>query len=218
MRLRTETQLYDYVDADLIWRKKELTQIRFLLEQSRGRKDREDVVLRGAVTLLYAHWEGFVRSSGLAYLDFVAMQRLRLEELAPNFLALSLRGRLASLTSSAGFRLHLDVTNFFLSGLKDRASIPYRDGISTRSNLSSAVLRRILDVLGFDFSPYESKEKLVDETLLHSRNTIAHGEYLLLTEDTYRVLSTDILGLMEIFRTQIQNAVTRRAYQAQPTQ
>lgn len=80
MKIRTESQLSDAIDNDLIWRKKELTQLKFLLESVAGRGDRESTVLRGAVTLVYAHWEGFVKLAGLSYLEYVSGQRLRFDE------------------------------------------------------------------------------------------------------------------------------------------
>jgi hypothetical protein len=37
MKIRTELQLCEIIDADLIWRKKELTDLKFLLETAAAR-------------------------------------------------------------------------------------------------------------------------------------------------------------------------------------
>jgi hypothetical protein len=177
MKVRTEVQLFDLIDGELIWRKKELTQFKFLLESAGNREDRRVALLRSAVTLLYAHWESFFKTTGLVYLEYVASQRLRFEELAPSFLALAARKLLGAATGAKRIHAHVEVTRFFRGGLSQTSSLPYRDGISTRANLSSEVLREIIETLGLDFAPYETKGHLIDEGLLYSRNTIAHGEY-----------------------------------------
>lgn len=214
MKVRTEAQLFDLIDAELIWRKKELTQFKFLLESSGSREDRRIALLRSAVTLLYAHWEGFIKATGLAYLEYVASQRLRFDELAPSFLALAARRMLAAATGVKRIHAHVEATKFFRSGLSQTSALPYKDEISTRANLSSEVLREIVETLGLDFTPYETKGRLIDEVLLYSRNTIAHGEYLVVTEQRYEEISREVLGMMEMFRTQVQNATALREFKA----
>ena len=86
------------------------------------------------------------------------------------------------------------------------------DTVETQSNLSTVVLRNIVETLGFDYSSYEIKEKLLDERLLRNRNRIAHGEYVEVSESEVLELQDECIGLMEIFRNQIDNAVTLRTY------
>jgi RiboL-PSP-HEPN len=107
---------------------------------------------------------------------------------------------------------------FFRSGLSQKSNLPYKDGIRTQGNLSSDVLKEIIDSLGLDFSPFEAKSNLIDDILLRSRNTIAHGEYLQMTEERYEELSRDVLEMMENFRTQVQNAAILHAFQANANQ
>jgi hypothetical protein len=214
MKIRTELQLCEIIDADLIWRKKELTDLKFLLETAAARRERKPALLRGAVTLLYAHWEGFIKAVALSYLEYVATLGLRFEELSSNFLALAARRLLNGGTGAKRVQVHLEITKFFRSGLSQKSNLPYKDGIRTQGNLSSDVLKEIIDSLGLDFSPFEAKSNLIDDILLRSRNTIAHGEYLQMTEERYEELSRDVLEMMENFRTQVQNAAVLHAFQA----
>jgi hypothetical protein len=94
--------------------------------------------------------------------------------------------------------------------------IPYKDSVNTESNLSSKVLRNILAILGLDYSVYSTKEKLIDEKLVWSRNSIAHGEYLMVDVATYLELHEQIFALMTTLRNQIDNAATLRQYRAVP--
>jgi hypothetical protein len=211
-------RLCDIIDADLIWRKKELTDLKFLLETAAAKRERKPALLRGAITLLYAHWEGFINAVSLSYLEYVAMQGLRFDELASSFLALATRSILNAGTGAKRIRSHLEITKFFRFGLGEKSSLPYKDGIRTQGNLSSEMLKEIVDTLGLDFSPFETKLHLIDETLLRSRNTIAHGEHLLITEKSYEELSREILEMVENFRTQVQNAALLYAFKVDASQ
>ena len=78
---------------------------------------------------------------------------------------------------------HQNVVNFFITQLSKQSSIQFEGSIETQANLSSVVFRNIIETLGFDYSLYETKEKLLDERLLKNRNEIAHGKEVLLKED-----------------------------------
>src|SRR6266436_545162 len=99
MTVRTAEQASDALAADLIWRRKELTALRFLSSKAR-QPDEQRSLLRASVPLLYAHWEGYIKRSSAVYLEFVAWQRLRNNELSAHFLALSARAKLRAVQSS----------------------------------------------------------------------------------------------------------------------
>ena len=163
---------------------------------------------------MYAHWEGFIKSAGSSYLEFLHFRRLNYSELAPNFLALAARPILRQGGASTKLAAHLEVTNFFLRRLGEQSRLPYKDGIDTRSNLSSVLLREIIETLGLNFAPYETKAHLIDERLLRLRNTIAHGEYLLIDQASVDELADEVVGMLEVFRTQIDNAAALGTYRA----
>jgi hypothetical protein len=74
------------------------------------------------------------------------------------------------------------------------------------------VLRDIIWTLGLDIAPYETKSKLIDESLVDRRNHIAHGEPLDIGVAEYLVLHDEVMNLLEGFRNQIQNAAATNRF------
>ena len=72
MKIRTARQLRVALSAELIWRKKELATIRSLIRSKKWTTDQRNAIIRSAITVLYAHWEGFVKAAASAYLEFVS--------------------------------------------------------------------------------------------------------------------------------------------------
>jgi hypothetical protein len=60
MSIRTAEQLSNKLSADLAWRKKELSEIKSLVESRNFSDQRHKALVRSGVCILYAHWEGFV--------------------------------------------------------------------------------------------------------------------------------------------------------------
>ena len=158
--IRTAFDLSSRISDDLIWRRKELTDLRGLVQEYSGEL-RSRVIIRCAIALLYAHWEGFIKKSSSYYLEYVASHRLPYKKLAANFVGLALRSKFNDLGASQKMSSGNALADFFCTKLDTKSAVPYKNVVDTKSNLSSTVLVDILDTLGLDASKFESRLKFI---------------------------------------------------------
>jgi hypothetical protein len=204
--LQTKAELVQRIDDELVWRRRELTDFKSLIQGQGTSHVRTPVLLRAGIVLLYAHWEGFVKCSGSYYLQFVADQRLKGSELTVNFLAIKLRTKLTEAKRSKKASASAELIEFFCTKMSTNLKLPHKGVVDTESNLSSKVLAEILWTLGLDGGCFETKSKLIDELLVDRRNHIAHGQSLTVGSTDYMQLHDDVIYMMDEFRTLVQNA------------
>jgi hypothetical protein len=204
MKIRTKEDLQDCLANDLAWRKKELSNLHNDVKTASPKK--LPTALRCAVVLLYAHWEGFIKNAAEYYLIYIKSQRLNLNQVNKNILALSLKQKIKEFNASNRATYHVQFVDYFTNNLGDRANFSESDSIRTGSNLSSTILEEILATVGIDFTPYELKSNLIDGQLLNYRNTIAHGNYLPVDKAEYETLHSEIVGMLDNISTDITNA------------
>lgn len=212
MSIHTAEKLSEVLYRELVWRKQELTALYKLANRAKRHTSEQEVLIRSSITMLYAHWEGFVKQAATSYLEFVARQRLTYQHLTANFIALAMKTKLKAAQETDKVTILNDVVEFFLTGLSERAQVPYKDVIKTQSNLSSEVMKEIVATLNLDYTPYFDKREILDEQLLGTRNSIAHGQWLLMDLNGYSELKDHIFILMDTFKNQIENAACTAAY------
>jgi hypothetical protein len=205
MKLQSKEQLYEELDRESSWRKREL--VTFEIMSRSGRDHQAEAIRRAGVALLYAHWEGFIKACGTCYVNFVSYRRLKNNQLASNFLALTMKAKLSAAAESNKAVVFNSVAKMFTDGMVDDAEVPWDGSIQTKSNLSAERFQNIVISLGLDYSPYAVHEKTVIERIRDDRNEIAHGKYLAVKADDYKRLHDRILELMNAFKSQIIDAV-----------
>ena len=214
MRVRSLTELTQFLDDELAWRKKELTTLKVLLDKSR-RQHETVLLLRAAICLLYAHWEGFVKAAATGYLSYVATRGLRYQDLTPNFVALGLWSDISQAGESNLPTLRTALMTRLISGLSERARINWEQSIDAGSNLNFKTLNEIMCAVGLDSKEYLLKKPIIDQRLLANRNAIVHGERRPeIGPDDYAGLNDDIVQLVERFRTDIENAAATNSFRS----
>lgn len=209
-QLKTADQLLDHLDQDMAWRIKELHQLKTAVDKASGKNI--DAHIRAGISMLYAHWEGFVKSAANAYINYLSHRANRNNELKPCFVALSMKTKLANASTSNKSEAAILAVTHLLNEINKPIQLPKTDVISAESNLNSSVFLNISGWIGIDPTPYSTRLPLIDTTLLQSRNKIAHGEYLNISANRFHQLTADILDMLRWFKTDIENAVVQKTF------
>ncbi len=210
MKIRSIGDLTDYLDDDLAWRRKEIIELLALVRSSKAKK--VDVHVRAGVAMLYAHWEGYIKNASNAYVVFVSTRGVKTRDLQDSFIALSIKTKLTSMGDSGKSSVAVPAISHLMSLLDKPALLPVA-GITADGNLKSDVFINIAGWLGVDVAQYSARFNLIDETLLASRNKIAHGEYLSISSGRFEKLTEEILEMMVWFKTDLENAAASKSFQ-----
>jgi len=213
--MRRVEELSDHLARERIWRVREIRALVALASRSGLSLQEKEIYCRAGVTLMYAHWEGFVKRASAHYLKHIAFQRMRLDEMADFVLVLYV----AQAMSKAGDRVSAaKMADSLLRKQDFRPKLGWKKVISTESNLSSSVLSSIITVIGLDASLFETKYKFLDSILLKERNAIAHGEKGDIEVRDLEEMSTNVVALLTTFRDAIENCAQLRSYVRSPPQ
>jgi hypothetical protein len=212
MKISNLYNLSQHFSRSMGWRRKELADIKFLVNSAQFNPKTKDTIIRGAVALLYAHWEGFVKDAATAYLQFVVRQKHTYNQITSNFVALAMKAKHQKAEQTLKGEPFIVVADFFLTGLESIFKVNWDGAIETESNLKSPIFRGIILKLGLDYTQYSTKENIIDEKLLQNRNKIAHGEYQLMTVDEFIELHNEVMMLLDLFQDQIIDAARNESY------
>lgn len=207
--IRTIAQFQDALDAEMGWRVKEMGAFR--VASRSGSQDRK-FFIRAGITLLYAHWEGFIKGASEHYLAFINNQGHTYKELQSCFALFGLKGKLQLLSISRKSAPNIAAFNFIISELEKKAILNMSAAIDTESNLTSKVFTNIAASLDINVDSYETKFNLIDESLVNRRNKVAHGEYLDLGGREFGELVDEVLQLMRGYKNDLENAASMKSY------
>jgi hypothetical protein len=209
-KIRTLAELQDCLDKNYSWRIKEIATLKIVAHGNSTLT--QATVIRAGVPLVYAHWEGFIKQSSQDYLKFVASQRLNYDQLTSCFVVFGVKKHLSTIVGARKSSINIEAVDFFRSRLADRADLSLSNAIDAKSNLNSETFENIALSIGVSAKSYDAYYNLIDESLLSRRNGIAHGEYLDLTAESFRSLSDDVIKLLRMYKTDIENLASTAAY------
>jgi len=210
MYILTIEDLLDHLDEDLAWRKKELTEIKFLIYGAPY--GNLQINLRMGVVMIYAHWEGFIKNAGDYYINYLSQKNLRYEDITDNFIALSLKTKIKECGATNKTSVHSEIVNILVNELNSQANIPYTYEVKRRGILTYELFSELLFTLGLDRSFFELKQTLINHVLIGTRNKIAHGNRDRVEEKDFIELYEKIIPMLEHFKFQIFDAAENELY------
>jgi hypothetical protein len=214
-KVRNREECLRAIQSDSAWRKKEIAILKGRITNSSDGD--QAMLLRTAVVMIYAHWEGFVKTASLLYFSFInEVIRRQSITLSKHFTDLIMW----KMFREKGEHPFLKNPVPFLETCAEwpcpAGELLPTDIINTESNLSSHVLRRLMATINLDYSPFQTKEKLIDEDLLKIRNLIAHGERISVDLPKYETIDKQIRGLIDSFQQLLETSIQREQYRAAP--
>lgn len=212
MKINTVEELQDILDEDLSWRKKELIDIKRLVNSDDRNKD---FFIRAGIALLSAHFEGFIRNAAKYYVIFVSCQKIPIKDIKNNFISLKLKKKIIECGLTEKCSIHttlfdkLDQIKSGYFGMK--FSEGYRI-IETNSNPTSKVFEEIVKSIGLSFFLFDIKKKYIDYNMLSKRHEIVHGEKTILDKEDFIETYMQIMDTIESFKKIIIEAAEGKEY------
>lgn len=211
--LLLSNKLQDKLDNDLAWRKKEITSLLLHIETQEG--EIQTSLIRGAITILYAHWEGYIKYAATNYLEFICKLKMNLSMLSINFCYINLGKKFPKETSLHSYKFQQEVFDYIqYQHQNELFSINSKETIKTRGNLTFESFQVIAKQLGLDISWYDTKKNFIDEKLLGLRNPIAHGEFRTQAKliDDFKEIKAEILNCLENFKDLVTDAFENKKF------
>ena len=209
----TQDDLSDVFDLDLIWRRKELSDIKSAIVSADSAS--KHALLRALVAMGYAHWEGYVRTCATKYFEHLTLRKRLFSDFERQIYVNSMLSKLDALYQSrTSIKDRCDLINEILDSSGRRFAYINPNLIDTRSNLNTDAIKDICLICGVDSSHFEDKRTFIDVILLKRRNAIAHGQQEYIRADEIDDFVADVLAIMGAFRNLLENKVYMRAYAA----
>ncbi|WP_189680652.1 MAE_28990/MAE_18760 family HEPN-like nuclease [Seohaeicola zhoushanensis] len=183
----------EIISQDLDWREAELGSLKVLLIRRDTTDLQKLVLLRACWALLYAHYEGFVKTAMTIFYD-EARKRVQNCGSLPKLTRLfALERMLRQLKGLPPIDFLTEIEDFVNAHHAGKPTFPE---VETKSNLWPNVFSEILDVADLSVPSLETHKFLIN-TLVSRRNNIAHGQRDLITDISYyRSHETAVYDLM----------------------
>ncbi|NTW41714.1 MAG: hypothetical protein HGA44_17850 [Cellulomonadaceae bacterium] len=211
MAIRTLDDLDAALTVDYKWRSTEM----FLWERltGRSRELERSALLRGGLALVYAHWEGYIKTAGASYLEFVSRKGLTVGQLRPEIAAVAIRSRIAQLAAEKSPERHTEIVELIRGEANVSARVPYDSTtIRTNANLNFATFESIMHSLGCSAHAHSAARAHIDLRLLSCRNEIAHGRAQFVDLEEWIECRDVVERIMKDVRNQLSNSAATHAY------
>ena len=172
MIISTEQEFYDFLDDDLAPRFKEIVSLISVVSDAPAKH--RDILLRVSFPMVYAHWEGYVKSGADAVMYYVSSRKRRYRELATGFAVCGLKSELGKLARDVTDKSTLVNS---LPALVKKVDEEFDCHVDSRSLgiMRYEVLSKVATTIGCRVDGFAAYKGFLHR-LVNMRNQIAHGE------------------------------------------
>jgi MAE_28990/MAE_18760-like HEPN len=183
----------DLLSKDLDWREAELGSLKLLLARADTTDHQKLVLLRSCWALLYAHYEGFVKTALTIFYSEASKRVADCGSLPEGTKIFALANSLRKMRSHSDTELLKEIEGFAVKFINQKPGFPEVD---TKSNLWPNVLEDLLSNADLALNTLE-QNRIRLRTLVARRNDIAHGKNELIKEvDYYRQYEASVYDVM----------------------
>lgn len=200
MGIRNKEELIDFLSENSQRRKQELITLKESIKSQR--KHEQTLFYRLAVVMGYAHWEGFIETSSIAYVQYVESRSIKFEELAPNFQALAYKRKMLTF-SSRPQKISCYIQMIELA--EKKVELNAQKTIETNSNLNYDNFENICRSVGIDCQNYWSTQKPFIDELVANRCRIAHGGLDVQSYKYADEVLEKVIEFIDNYRTDLEN-------------
>lgn len=212
----TYEKLENKINNDLTWRKREFSELGFLLQNNELSVYQRDILLKASIALLYSHWEGHIKYSAIKYIEYINEKNIPVGDLTENFKQIFLPAHFSNQTLTIQNIRSQKLLHDFFQNHTLLFKVNSKKTISTKSNLDSDITTEILMQLGFDTNLFDSYKTFIDEQLLAARNAISHGDkaamYKHNLENVYTQIKKNLLNMIQEFDDYVLDSVQNERY------
>ena len=190
IRIRNIEELVGKIDTDAQWRKKEIADLRLCCQNNNN----ATFLLRAALVLCCAHFEGYIKYASNAYIAYISAQNIKVKDLRIEISSIAIRKKkhlsfgipstkkVKVTVVSDVLQAYDDILeqNFFIK-LNEDDLVPEIDEndipLPTEGNPTPDVLTDIAKILGLNYNElFQLREPFIDGELLKPRHSVVHGE------------------------------------------
>lgn len=203
------------LESDLIWRRREILALTAMLAAATS-EDEKLTLMRASLTLLYAHWEGFVKNAAQQYLNYVSENARKFSDLSDNFVwVMSKREMDLFMGTKKGSADHIAIMINVINRRKSLDKDLFRDRIDTGSNLKEKVFDNICAVIGLDVDKSKYDLDVICKRLLERRNKVAHGAFVEADLQKIERYRSAVLSAINEFTYDVLSLASTEAYLSQ---
>jgi hypothetical protein len=173
--------ILDAITQDLDWREGELASMRLLLMRRDLSPLQRETLLRAAWALLYAHYEGFCKTSLTLFYEEISSRDLQCRNLPLATQLQALEKEIKDLKNMTSADALQKIRTFEASHLHKP---PVFGDVDTKSNLWPDLLIELLAMADLASDEVEANKRQL-KTLVARRNEIAHGRKNFISEVSY---------------------------------